>query len=85
MEIENDEEYIIVDLGELSRTRFGASIKDAEILETPEGCRVHIQSEAVSAVLNCVRTNPGGTYVIYSSDGTVLGKTREVFQNSREV
>jgi hypothetical protein len=84
MEIENDEELVIVDLGELSRTRFGASISSANLIDTIDGVRVHVSTEAVNAESECKRTNPSGTYVIYSNDGEIIGKTREVYRNKEE-
>lgn len=80
MEIDNDE-LIVVDLGELSRTRFGVSVKEAHFMESEDGARIHIDTGLVTASFDLNRINPSGTYVIYAKDGTVLGKTREVFHH----
>lgn len=73
-------EYILVDLGELSRTRFGTAVTDATFLESEGSVRIHVDTGVIEKQFDCKRTNPVGTQVLYDDTGRVIGFTREVYR-----
>ena len=76
-------EYILVDLGELSRTRFGAAVADATLLQSESEASVHLDTGVIEKRFDCKRVDPVGTHVIYDEQGNAIGTTREVYQITR--
>ena len=76
---EDISEIVIVDLGELSRTKFGKSVQHADIVSRDGNDYVQIDSGVINTELRCQLDEPVGTYVVYNEDGSVLGITREVY------
>jgi hypothetical protein len=79
--IKMHDELIVVDLGELSRSKYGESVAAAVLNECADGLssRVIVDSRIVSSEFRINKRNPVGTYVIVREDGSVLGATRSIF------
>lgn len=73
------DQLIIVDLGQLSKTQFGTSVKHATLQDTDGSAVVHIETEAISKDFVLEKSEPVGTYVIYDKQGTIIGATREMY------
>jgi hypothetical protein len=79
MNTESDE-LVIVDLGELSNTRFGESIQNAAWRVTPEGASVVVDSGITELNFQCKKDDVVGTYVIYDDQKQVIGTTRSTYR-----
>ena len=85
MEIDENSEFIVVDLGDLSSTSIGKAILGAELDVSSGQPSVRIRSEFVDKRLHCKPIDVAGTYVIYSEPGKTVGSTTNVLRVFNEV
>ena len=75
----DNSDLVIVDLGELSRTKVGESIQRATCEASGPTLRLQLDTNVMQTDLTCHRSEPAGTYIVYDGEGTIVGVTREVY------
>jgi hypothetical protein len=84
MEIDGNDEFVVVDLGDLSNTNIGKAIRSADIDLKSDQPSIRIRSEFVDKRFPCKPIDAAGTYVIYSEPGRTVGSTTKVLRISNE-
>ena len=76
---EEQAEYIIIDLGELSRTHFGNNVLRANLDIKDDEAHVSVDIGILERSFNCQRILRSGTYIISDEDGRAIGVSDEEY------
>ena len=79
MQVEEEEEFIIVDMKELSRTNFGHAVVSASLDLTPSANKLTIDSGVIQASFKLTKNDPVGTFVLYDESSEPISHTRAVY------
>ena len=78
MEMGDEEEIIMIDMGELGETKFADSIIETALFRGPEqsgAYKLRLNTGVLQREFDCNRVQLPGTYVLYQDDGSLVGKT----------
>ena len=76
---DDESDYIILDLGELSTTNFGRAVLNASLdLRGSQG-RAVVELDIFKKELQCRRVLRAGTHIIYDESGQAIGTSDEEY------
>jgi hypothetical protein len=77
--MESGDKFVIVDLGDLSKTKFADTVITAQIV-TSEGCSyLQLQTRSINTEMKLKSTDPPGTYILYDSEEKLVGIANEEY------
>ncbi len=76
--MQNEDDLLVVDLGELSGTHFGKSVTSATLQDVDGHVRLRVEAGMVKLDFECEKERAVGTYVVFDKKKTVMGITTEV-------
>jgi hypothetical protein len=71
--MKNFERLVFVDLGELSKSKFGDSIQEAHVIKTGSSLKLQIDTGVISREFPLSRRKSPGTYIAYDANGDLIG------------
>jgi len=77
--MESGDRIVVVDLGELSKTKFSDSIIAAHFSQESGKTSLNLRTNSVTTDLNLKAQETPGTYILYDAEGKLVGITDEEY------
>jgi len=81
-------EIVLVDLEELSETRFADAIVDASLVPSSGRKSLYtlkLNSGVIQTELDCSQVPVPGTFILYDKDGLAVGKSTSLLVTGRKI
>ena len=77
--MEKFEKFVVVDLGQLTKTKFGNSISQASITPSHDGPILGIDTGVIKREMKLQQSPVAGSYILYDEDGSLIGSAETEF------
>ena len=83
--MEKFDKFAVVDLGQLSKTKFGNSVTHASILRGGDSLILRVDTGVIKKDLRISESHVAGSYIIYDENGSLMGSTETEFKLNEEL
>jgi hypothetical protein len=83
--MEKFEKLVVVDLGQLSKTKLGSSVTSAIMIPDGDSQRLRVDTGVIVRELELSERPIAGSYILYDEDGSLMGISTTEYKLDKEL